>query len=564
MAHIRYNQTRKGARLVARTKRTWTDWLGAALVGVITFAVSYVFSLRGVDPQHQGFLLKTAVDVARGLTLYRDTFTQYGSIPIYAFAAGVRLFGETIVAINGVTCFVYALCGVTLYAIVRRYTNALVAAFAPLLAIGMAAFYFWNFHPWPSVFALLFSLTGTLSMIRYIDTRKLIHLLLCGASTAAMFWSRQPQGLTALAGAGVLLGLWAVGYLSRRETGKAMLAFLAGNAIVHIALLMVVLLQGAFADWWTQMIVNAFAFAFTPASESATADIGLWEKILIGVNLNPQIDFVWRVLVYGTLACFLVWVFLAFRQKRKSASRRASDPTLLGLVAFSTFALFNWPHYYPTLCYRHVLWSDYPMFGVLCVALYRLAGRCLKKPARERVRRALCTLVVLVLMTALCASNLVLRARIGKSRLLGGGYGADFHAPEYAEEDTTIRYGNADYGYLDGLYLSAREARFYDALFSALAALQAQYPEKNIVNLTDNALYSVFSSDNAHKRAFDNDPREFHYPEQMDATMAYIAAHKPIVISNEPLAGFEVVAYIDEYNGDVWRYKPFYVLLSLS
>ena len=549
-----------------RTRRKGIDWLLMALVAAVTCAVSYTFSLRGIDPHHQGFLLKPSLDVARGLALYRDTFTQYGSIPIYAFALGIRLFGETVAVINGVTCFVYALCGVTLFCVVRRYANALVAAFAPLLAIGMAAFYFWNFHPWPSVFALLFSLTGALAMIRYIDTKRLIHLLLCGASTAAMFWCRQPQGLTALAGVCVLLGLWAVGYLARKETGKAMLVFLAGNAAVHAALLAVVILQNALTDWWTQVIVNAFAFAFHPANPKTSDSLGLFRILFVGMNLNPQFDFIWRVLVYGTLASFLVWVFLAFRKKRESPDRRYDgDPALLGLIAFSAFALFNWPHYYPSLCYRHVFWADYPMFGVLAVMLYRLFARCTVKISKPRLGRALSTGLVLVLMTALCVSNLYMRAQIGKSRIVGGGHGANFHAPEYAEEDTTIRYENASYGYLDGLYLSPREVRFYDALFSTLADLQARYPEKNIVNITDdNAFFSVFTSDNPHKRAFDNDPREFHYPEQMEVTMAYIEKNKPIVIANEPLEGFETVAYIEDFNGDVWRFRPFYVLLSLS
>lgn len=533
------------------------------LVGGVTFGVSFLFALRGVDPQHQGFLLKTSVDVARGLALFRDTFTQYGSIPIYAFAAGIRLFGETIAAINGVTCFVYALCGVTLYAIVRKFTNVVVAVFAPLLAIGMASFYFWNFHPWPSVFALLFSLTAACAMIDFILDKRALPLLLCGASTAAMFWCRQPQGLTALAGVCVLAGLFAAGYLGRRELYRALALFAAGNAAVHAVLLFVMLLQGAFADWWTQMIVNAFAFAFTPASSAAPDAAGIFRMLFVGLEGNPQFDFVWRVLTYGTLACFLAWVFAAFRKREKSPLvRYAGDPAILCLVAFSAFALFNWPQYYPTLCYRHVLWSDYPMFGVLCVALYRLSISCAQKMENPKRRRALATAVVLLLMVSLCASNLLMRAQIGKSRLLGGGHGADFHATEYAEEDTVLRYQNDHYGYLNGLYLSERETQFYDALFSALATLQARYPEKNIVNLTDNALFSVFTSDNPHKRAWDNDPREFHYPEQVAVTIAYIATHSPIVLSHEPLDGFITFACIDGYNGDVWRFRPFYVLVQ--
>ena len=535
-------------------------------VAAVTFAISYLFSLRGIDPQHEGFLFKTALDVSRGMALYRDTFTQYGSLPIYAFALGIRLFGETVVAINAVTCLVYAASGVLLYALVRRFADALVAVFAPLLAIGMAAFYFWNFHPWPSVFAMGFSLAAALAMVRFIDSGKSLPVFLCGVMTAAMFWCRQPQGLSVLAGVFVLVGLLLIGCLDRRAFLRALLWYAAGNLALHAVLLAVVLIQGAFADWWTQVIVNAFAFAFTPDSGTIATNSGsVWKTVFVGLDVNPQIDFVWRVLTYGTLLSFLIWVALAFSKKgRGRGGRFSGEEALLGLIAFAAFSLFNWPHYYPTLCYRHVFWSDYPMFGVLCVALYRLFARVLSRVKKDTARRALCAAVTIVLMTGLCANNLLLRAQIGKSRLVGGGHGANFHAGEYAEEDTTLRYTNARYGYLNGLFLSPREVRFYDALFRALFELQEQYPDKNVVNLTDNALFSVFGQENPHKRAFDNDPREFHYPEQMDVTNAYIAQYKPIVIASEPLAGYDVYAYIDEYNGDVWRYRPFYVLTPLE
>ena len=42
--------------------------------------------------------------------------------------------------------------------------------------------------------------------------------------------------------------------------------------------------------------------------------------------------------------------------------------------------------------------------------------------------------------------------------------------------------------------------------------------------------------------------------------MAYIAQHKPIVISHEPLAGYETAAYLTDFNGDYWRFAPFYIL----
>ncbi len=558
------------------------DILTAILVGVVTFGVSFLFALRGVDPHHQGFLLKSAVDVSRGLALYRETFTQYGSLAVYLLVPGIWLFGESIAAINAVTCVAYALCGMLLYRIVRRYANAVVAALCPLVAIGMAAFYFWNFHPWPSVFALLFSLAATECMILFLESRNNAWLAACGAATAAMFWCRQPQGLSALAGVFILTGLYAVGFDTGRGVLKSLLVFILGNLAVHAALLGVLAAQGAVGDWWIQAMKNALAFAAEPTAETAAArPESLWKIIFVGLNDNPRYDFVWRVLTYGSLLYLLLLLGVAIARSVRGRRRERPDTALLGCIAFAVFALFNWPQYFPTLCYRHVFWSDYPMFGVLGVALYQAAGlltagcgaagwgeRSMDAAAAARAvtgkRRALCTALVCALLPALCAGNLLARARIGKSRLTGGGNGAVFYTIEAAEPDTVIRYHNDDYGYLNGLYLSARETRFYDGLFGALARLQARYPEKNIVNLTPNALFSVFTSENPHLRPFDNDPRDFGYPEQMDATSAYIAQNRPIVISHEPLPGYETAAYLTDFNGDIWRFAPVYVLEPLQ
>ncbi len=587
-----------------------------ALVGAATFLVSYLFALRGVDPHHQGFLLKSAVDVSRGLALYKDTFTQYGSLSIYLLVPAIRLLGESVLAINAAACAAYALCGMLLYAIVQRYTNRLVAVFCPLLAIGMAAFYFWNFHPWPSVFALLFSLIATYCMVRYIEAASShetaglgesstetyrgtgtgggLWLLLCGVATGAMFWCRQPQGLSVLAGVCMLVGMYFVGFFSSRKAFcKAMGWFLLGNLLVHIVLVLVLIFQGALQDWWIQCIQNALTFAAEPTAETAAArPDSIWKILFVGVNENPRYDFIWRVLTYGSLVYFLALAGKAIHRAVRSHGKETPDTATMGILAVAAFALFNWPHYFPTLCYRHVFWSDYPMFGLLGIALYRgcaallhawrgktgSKGNTTEKadagdslgdgnasggPAKSASRcyRGICGIVACGVLFALCAGNLVVRARIGKSRLIGGGHGADWHTVEQAEEDTTLRYFHPDYGYLNGLYLSPRETRFYDGLFTALAKAQGEYPGKNIVNLTPNPLFSVFTSENPHLRAFDNDPRDFGYPKQMEVTMAYIQQHKPIVISHEPLDGYETAAYLTDFNGDDWRFAPFYVLI---
>lgn len=543
--------------LTGKRKLSPADLALMCLSGVLTFAVAYTFALRGVDPHHDGVMLKTAADVAGGLALYRETFTQYGSLVIYVFALFVKLFGVQITSIQLATCLAYGGCAMLLYAIVRRYAGAVVAFLCPLVTIGLAAFWFWNFHPWSSVFALLLSMVACLFMMRYTETRKNSQLFFCGLATAAMFWCRQPAGLTAACGLMMLLGLWAVGFDRFRPLWKGFLWFAAGNVLVHAVFLGVILVQGAFSDWWIQAIRNAFTFAAEPTPETAAnLPDTLWELFFIGVKLNPQYDWLWRVLTHGTLTYFIVLLAVAFRQKK---TKGAPDGAVLGCIAFAAFSLFNWVHYYPTLCYRHMFWSDYTMVGVLAVGVFQGAAWLVRKVPAEKTRRLLTTGLTCCLVVALCATNLFVRVRYGKSRLTGGGTGADFFTPEVAEEDTVLLYHRADWPFLNGLYLSERETRFYDGLFDAVTAAKAAYPEKNVVNVTPNALFSLFSLDNVHLHAFAL--RADGYPEQTRIVDDYIKAEKPILISCIPYEGYRAAVTLTDFNGDYFRFAPMMVLL---
>jgi hypothetical protein len=61
----------------------------------VTVAVFTPFARLGIDPHHDGIMLKPALDVLAGETLFRDTFSQYGLGTTYMQAAALWLFGPT-------------------------------------------------------------------------------------------------------------------------------------------------------------------------------------------------------------------------------------------------------------------------------------------------------------------------------------------------------------------------------------------------------------------------------------------------------------------------------------
>ncbi len=89
--------------------------------------------------------------------------------------------------------------------------------------------------------------------------------------------------------------------------------------------------------------------------------------------------------------------------------------------------------------------------------------------------------------------------------------------------------------------------------------LQSRYPDKNVVNTTPNALFSMFSADNVHLHAFAE--KADGYPEQTEVVLHYIETEHPIVLSYRMYDGYCPAAYLTQYNGDWFRWKPMYILI---
>ena len=59
------------------------DALVAGLLAVVLAVLLWPMASLGVDPHHDGIMLKPALDVLSGQVLFRDTFTQYGALTTY-------------------------------------------------------------------------------------------------------------------------------------------------------------------------------------------------------------------------------------------------------------------------------------------------------------------------------------------------------------------------------------------------------------------------------------------------------------------------------------------------
>ena len=126
------------------------------LLCLICLAVVFYFSFFGLNPHHDGIMLKTAIDVARGKVLFRDSFTQYGALTTYVQALFILIFGEHLWAIRLSTAVFYTLSYLFVFLIVRRFTNSRYAFGSVIVLLLLAYFYGNPYDAWSNVYALFF------------------------------------------------------------------------------------------------------------------------------------------------------------------------------------------------------------------------------------------------------------------------------------------------------------------------------------------------------------------------------------------------------------------------
>ena len=63
------------------------DMITAVLIFAVTTLFAYRFAVIDFDAHHTGLMYKTALDLAEGKVIYRDTFSQYGALTSFLQAA---------------------------------------------------------------------------------------------------------------------------------------------------------------------------------------------------------------------------------------------------------------------------------------------------------------------------------------------------------------------------------------------------------------------------------------------------------------------------------------------
>jgi hypothetical protein len=356
----------------------------AAVAGLVILVPAY-FAFLDPDWHHDGILFKPAVDVASGLALYRETFSQYGALTTYLQAAAISIFGKHLLVIRLQAAIFLSLSGALLFVIAHRIAPRNIAILSVFIWLAVAPYLGATFLPWSSIYSLFFILLGGWLLGKAVepDTRRTLGYWLCFFSSfsfSAAFWARQPTGIMLP----IMFSLFAILLLDRGLANRRLyfqaLAYIVGFFPLTLFFLASFIANDSVHDWLSQSILGASSFT----AETANRDEGFVENLMH--HLFPRPSFIrggdgsnlWRILPILTLIIFGCSLTRLVIQKAQTTQARQ-------LLVASLLAIGIWHHYFPVPGTWQIYWGATPMIIVVITGTYQALSPLRLRPILKTV-----------------------------------------------------------------------------------------------------------------------------------------------------------------------------------
>ena len=359
---------------------------------LITFAIAYPLSLIGLDIHHDGVILKPALDVWSGQTLFLDSFSQYGPLTTWIQVGFMKVLGPGFLSIRVAAAFFYALSAGALAELWSLFLPRLWVWISLAIWIGLAPYISESVMlSWPSVFALFFQILSALCLLKAFGKRPGMAVI-SGASAAAVFWCRQPVGLVTLVGFSGVVFLFTAAKWKTQKDLKTFSGFFLGVLLILGGVLVHLYWAGSLHFWIEQNILwpaiwakgtggatfeRVFFYLVRIRNESIVLLVVLGlAKVICTIfetkfRVHPRIQ--WAVaLLFGAGIFFrfplsvyqagaltlipLTGLFVA-------APMLLKKPSWMGLTAL-VLVISSWAQFYPVNDSWHVYWAISPSIGI--------------------------------------------------------------------------------------------------------------------------------------------------------------------------------------------------------
>ncbi len=439
-------------RMNKKNKRRMISALQVTLIFLVTFGIAGYFSFLGVDPHHDGIMLKPASDIIHGRMLFRDTFTQYGAFTTILQSWALLIFGNYLVVLKLLTAFFYGLIAVMLWFIWRLFISEALATLACIILIFLSPFHEPNlvFFTWSSVYSLFFQLVTLYSLLRFFKTEKLRWQIIAGSAAALTFWCRQPVGIM-LFGSIVFYLLF---LKFRKFKVPYIKPFFIFYVLVHDAFFIWIIANKALAEWFYQTI----RFPGIWVTSASHNPIVLFMNFVGNMFPNSYSPLsIWTLMP-------LLALYLGFTYVMK---RRLSKGDILPLL-FICITLGSWLQYHPVGDTHHQWWALSPMIGFALYAALNLGADNRKK------------IIYLLICLLLFAPDMVYHVRLARRKI------RNYWAYPTVTKPEVLR----------GMKVPPEEKRFYEEAMDKLTEYKKIHPDSFVITNIDQALYPLFDGKN--------------------------------------------------------------------
>jgi hypothetical protein len=209
------------------------------------------------DPHHDGLVLKNAMDVTHGMTLFSQSFNQYGALFVFTNAVGLATFGDHLIVLRVLNVLLLALAaGLVMWAWSSFMSRLLAVGAVALMIVLDPVFRNEGLLPWSSLQVIFWTAAVVACLVFLLQpiTGKLRLLVAAGGgvSVAAVILLRVNTG-GAIAVA-VLLAL-AIRHFALKGVARSEALAWIGGLLVPLAIFGVWLVaNGAVSPFWIQSV----------------------------------------------------------------------------------------------------------------------------------------------------------------------------------------------------------------------------------------------------------------------------------------------------------------------
>jgi hypothetical protein len=460
-------------------------------VVALTLFVAGKFAPLGVDPHHDGIMMKPAIDMLHGKTLFKDSFTQYGALSTLIQTTSLKLFGEHLIVIKYLTVAFYGGIAALLWIVWSIFLPSPLATLTVLIWVGLFGFYkkeLYIFLAWSSVYALFAQMLSIYFLIMWAKWKKPALLFCVGVCAAAAFWFRQPAGIYIFASVFIF---WFAAWIKKVKL-PSLFPLIIGFLFVHLLFFYWLIQNGSLTYWWAQSIGFAASWAHTVALQYRFPIFQI-SKLL---PLSYSAVSIWVLFP----AAVLYQGYILLKQKKLS-------PTHLQLLAAVCVSLFSWLQYYPQDDPRHCFWAATPMMGFFVYSAWYNKNKGLKH------------FIIFCLFLLFLAPDIFNGLRNASNKL---------EVQYYTFTGNTV---------LKGMKENKQNYLYFQSLIKAIREEEKQRPDTFVLSATADALYSLLGKNIMNCSRYYVDWRWGIYDKNIEKiytseTRSCIQKYKPLILTD--------------------------------